>query len=185
MSFIVARAPAAAFAPHSGDQSARLAKPVFRILCCIIFLLALAGCQVQLVSAYDETTDSLARGLQTKIDRQFQSWIRMPAGSAGLRYDDKNNRDSYSDVSADLSVLESRAKAQPLNQTTVSMIETIRDSMDKLEAFHKTNGTISVAALGNAQGQIDFQLQRLVAFEAGKKERRDAEELTANLRPAV
>ena len=93
----------------------------------------------------------------------------MPAGSPGLRYDDKSNRDFYAGVSADLSVLKSRAKAQPLNQTTVSMIEIIRNSMDKIEDFHKANQTISPAVLRNAQEQIDFQLQRLVAFELAKK----------------
>ena len=142
---------------------------IVRLFGQIMLLLAIAGCQVQLVSAYDETTDMLAKELQTRIDRQFQSWIRMPAGSAALRYDDKSNLDFYAQVFADLSVLASRAKAQPLNQTTVSMIDIIRNTMEELEAFHKSHQTISPAALSAAQGQIDFQLQRLIAFELAKK----------------
>lgn len=135
----------------------------------LALLFAVAACQVQLVSNYDEVTDTLAKNLQTKIDRQFQSWIRMPPGAPGLRYDDKSNREFYADVSADISVLETRAKAQLLNQITVEMVEVIKDTMNKTEAFHKTNQTISPAALGSAQANIDFQLQRIVAFELAKK----------------
>jgi hypothetical protein len=72
-------------------------------------------------------------------------------------------------VSAELSVLEGRAKAQPLNQTTVAMIETIRNSMDRIEALHREAQTISAAALSSVQAQIDFQFQRLIAFELAKK----------------
>jgi hypothetical protein len=136
---------------------------------CVALLFATTACHVQFVSSYDETTDTLAKELQTKIDRQFQSWIRMPAGSPGLRYDDKANLEFYAEVSADISVLQARAKAQPLNQITVSMLDTVKDSVDQIEAFHKANQTISAAALANAQGQIDFQLQRIIAFELAKK----------------
>ena len=153
----------------SGSTRACARGLILQFFCCVSLLFALAGCQVQLVSGYDETTDTLTKNLQSKIDTQFQSWIRMPAGSPGLRYDDKSNRDFYAGVSADLSVLESRAKAQPLNQTTVSMIEIIRNSIDKIEDFHKANQTISPLVLRSAQEQIDFQLQRLVAFELAKK----------------
>ena len=142
---------------------------LFLSFCSAVLLLAVSACQIQLVSSYDETTDTLVKELQGKIDRQFQSWIRMPTGSPGLRYDDKSNREFYAAVSADLSVLEARAKAQPLNQTTVSMIEAVRSSMDQIESFHKANQTISPAALVNAQAQIDFQLQRVIAFELAKK----------------
>jgi hypothetical protein len=153
---------------HSWQQAIPVGS-LLRFFGCLFLALAVAGCQVQFVSNYDEATDTLARSLQSKIDRQFQSWIRMPAGSPGLKYDDKANRDFYADVSADLSVLEARAKAQPLNQTTVAMIETIRNSMDRIEALHKKTQTISAPALSGVQAQIDFQFQRLIAFELAKK----------------
>ena len=157
---------------HPSRQSWRQAIAVgslLRYFGCLLLALAVAGCQVHLVSNYDEATDTLARNLQSKIDRQFQTWIRMPPGSPGLKYDDKANRDFYAEVSAELSVLEGRARAQPSNQTTVAMIETIRDSMDKIEAFHKQTQTISAPALSSVQAQIDFQFQRPIAFELAKK----------------
>ena len=150
-------------------QQAIAVGSLLRFFGCLLLTLAVAGCQVHFVSNYDEATDTLARNLQSKIDRQFQSWIRMPAGSPGLKYDDKANRDFYAEVSADLSVLEGRAKAQPLNQTTVAMIQTIRDSMDKIEALHRQAQTISAPALSSVQAQIDFQFQQLIAFELAKK----------------
>jgi hypothetical protein len=157
---------------HTSRQSWQQAIPVgslLRFFGALFLALAIAGCQVHFVSNYDEATDTLARNLQSKIDRQFQSWIRMPAGSPGLKYDDKANREFYAEVSAELSVLEGRAKAQPLNQTTVAMIETIRNSMDRIEALHREAQTISAAALSSVQAQIDFQFQRLIAFELAKK----------------
>jgi hypothetical protein len=93
---------------HTSRQSWQQAIPVgslLRFFGCLFLALAIASCQVHFVSNYDEATDTLARNLQSKIDRQFQSWIRMPAGSPGLKYDDKANREFYAEVSAELSVL--------------------------------------------------------------------------------
>lgn len=142
---------------------------LIRLLACTLLSLAAAGCQVQLVSSYDEVTDTLARTTQGKIDRQFQTWLRLPPGSPGLRYDDKSNRDFYADVSADLSVLESRAKAQPLNEVTVKLIANIREAMDKTEARHREDQTFNPATLALRQREIDFQFERLIAFELAKK----------------
>jgi hypothetical protein len=142
---------------------------LLRLLACVLLSLAAAGCQVQLVSNYDEVTDSLARTTQGKIDRQFQTWLRLPANSPALRYDDKSNRDFYADVSADLSVMESRAKAQRLNEVTLGLIANIRDSMDKTEARHREDQVLNPATLGLRQREIDFQFQQLIAFELAKK----------------
>jgi hypothetical protein len=169
MGFIAGRSPQRASTIEPGSPHAPDGIPIIRLFCCIILLLAVTACQVRLVSGYDEATDRLANSLEAKIDNKFQSWIRMPAASTGLRYDDKENRDFYSEVSADISVLESRAKAQPSNQTTISMIETIKSTMDMIEALHKEHQTVSPAALQNAQDQIDFEVQRLISFELAKK----------------
>jgi hypothetical protein len=127
------------------------------------------GCQVRLVSTYDESTDTMAKALQSKIDHQFQTWIRLPAGSPALRYDDKSNLAFYADTFADLSVLNTRVRAQPLNDISAGMVAEIATTLKTIEAFHKDKTTINPAALENAQGQIDFQFQRLVAFELDKQ----------------
>ena len=156
-------------ANHSADAARLTLSKSLAILLFAFMLFVSCGCQLQLVSNYDEPTDSMAKALQSKIDHQFQTWVRLPAGSPALRYDDKSNLAFYADVFADLSVLNSRVQAQPKNDITSAMVTEIITSLKTVEAFHKEHVTISAAALESAQANIDFQFQRLVAFELDKK----------------
>jgi hypothetical protein len=128
---------------------------------------AVAGCQVKFVSDYDGTTDKMATDLQKKIDDKFAEWLRLPPGSPALQY--SANTAFYGDVDGDLRALRARALAQPLNKDTVGIIETIQSSMNLIEEQHKKAGSISAAALGSAENQLDFQFQQLIQLELAKK----------------
>lgn len=155
--------------PNRSDVARATWSKSLAVLLFAFMLFVSSGCQLQLVSNYDEPTDTMAKALQSKIDHQFQTWIRLPAGSPALRYDDKGNLAFYGDAFADLSVLNTRVQAQPENEITSAMVAEIMTSLKTVEAFHKEHSTISAAALESAQANIDFQFQRLVAFELDKK----------------
>jgi hypothetical protein len=136
------------------------------VLLCLICA-AIAGCQVKFVSDYDETTDKMATDLQKKIDNKFGEWLRLPPGSPTLQY--SANTAFYADVDGDLRALRARALAQPLNKDTLGIIDAIQNSVQTIEQQHRKAGTISLAALGSAENQLDFQFQQLIQLELAKK----------------
>jgi hypothetical protein len=128
---------------------------------------AVAGCQGQFVSDYDETTDKMATDLQKKIDDKFSEWLRLPPKSPALQY--SANTAFYADVDGDLRALRARALAHPLNKDTLGIIDAIQNSMQTIEKLHSKAGTISPDALGSAENELDFQFQRLIQLELAKK----------------
>jgi hypothetical protein len=150
----------------------RWAPPEFaRLLQQLVLLLLISaagvGCQVKFVSDYDETTDKMATDLQKRIDDQFAAWLRLPPGSPALQY--TANTAFYASVDGDLRALKARALAHPLNKDTVAIIDSIIQSMGSVEKLHKSVGTISQAALGSVEDQLDFQFQQLIQLEMAKK----------------
>jgi hypothetical protein len=146
-------------------------REVGRLLQQLVLLLLISaagtGCQVKFVADYDETTDRMATDLQKQIDDKFAEWLRLPPGSPALQY--SANTSFYAGVDGNLRALKGRASAQPLNKNTVAIIDVIIKSMESVEKQHKSAGTISQAALGSVEDQLDFQFQQLIQLELAKK----------------
>ena len=146
---------------------AQIGQLVRLLLIYLLVAAAVTGCQVKLISDYDETTDRMASSLQKMIDDKFGEWLRLPPDSPALKYD--ANRAFYATVDGDLRSLRSRALAQPLNQDTITIVDSIISSMKTVEDLHRRAGTISAAALASVENQLDFQFQQLIKLELAKK----------------
>ncbi|MBJ6727202.1 hypothetical protein [Geomesophilobacter sediminis] len=107
-----------------------LLKITLRSLAVVVFL---SGCTVQLVSKYDDQTDTNVTALQKKFDSYF---VNLKSESyPNCSY--FNNMSFYKDADVEISGILVRAKAIPKNDITVNQLDAINTAISDLEKLHK------------------------------------------------
>jgi hypothetical protein len=98
----------------------------------IFMICLLSACTMQVVSKYDEQTDTNVTALQKKFDTYF---LRLK----NEKYPEcsyTNNKAFYDDAKIQLSGIDVRAKAIPNNTITVQELDALSQSLSSLEKNH-------------------------------------------------
>jgi outer membrane murein-binding lipoprotein Lpp len=147
----------------------RLSNLQFATLCVsavAISSVALSGCTVTLVSAYDPVTDQTATDLQAKVD----TFLLKMAGLAGTPAGNyANNQAFYDELSGSIDALHSRAEAIPQNSITVTQVRELKATVDDLRALHKRSDALRPELVGPSKAALDAEFKAIIAFEDAKK----------------
>lgn len=103
----------------------------------VLTLALLSGCAIQLVSSYDEKTDVAVTALQRKFEIFFVKLEGLkvpPACSHGA------NKTFYDESKVDVSAIQVRAAAVPLNEISIEQAELLSKNLGLLEQLHKGKG---------------------------------------------
>src|SRR5687767_10340489 len=104
---------------------------------------ALCGCQVQLISQYDQQTDDAATDVQKRLEGFL---LEMGALSESDLPESRQRRslraqsDFYRELDVAISSMRLRAEAIPQNERTIEQIALLEDSVQKLKALHAEAG---------------------------------------------
>ncbi len=131
----------------------------------IFFCISLAGCNVKLVSSYDEKTDQAVTTLQRKIETFFVQ-IESQVGLPECEYD--NHIGFYQETKVSISAIEMRARAIPQNDITVQQVQLLKSSLESLEKLHKL-GCLSGGQVTNLQSNFNTHLTAILKLELAKK----------------
>lgn len=142
-----------------------------RLLLSLYLAIALAGCAVQFVSAYDEVFDRSANEAQQNLALLLTE-LQDPA-SPSRTY--RNSAPPFAEIAADLHALRVRAEANNeggRNAETITIVDTIQENVALRQERHRPNpGGPPAAFVQSAQGLLDLQFRSLIAFEFTKKRR--------------
>ena len=137
------------------------------VLACALLAL---GCQVALVSPYDQETFDKATDLLKRIEAFFIKMERAlePAPpSEDAKYD--KHIAFYDDLKVDLAVLRSRAQAIPQNEDTVKLLDVLAGQFADLERLHKIG--LNRNLLGDTRNAIKRTIDQILRTEFAKRRR--------------
>lgn len=132
----------------------------------ILFVLALAGCSVRLISSYDEITDRSATELQKKVDyfvRSMETASGTPAGAYA------SNAKFYDEAKSDVSALRIRATAIPRNQITLQQIDLLDRNLELLRQLHQRGDSLRAAVAKPALDAMNTTFAAIIKLELEKK----------------
>ena len=131
-------------------------------------LLALSGCAVSLISAYDQTTDDLAMTMQKAAVIHAEEMDQPAPGCFYARF-----RQFYREQHADISLLELRVTSIPKNDPTVQQVLSLRSALNSFESLHKSASAAgrcqSAAELAPAMSGLNSIFGAILKLEFAKK----------------
>lgn len=132
----------------------------------LLIALVLCGCvSVKLIADYDQKIDDGVTALQKKSEA-FLVRLERVAGSPEGNY--TNFISTYDDIKVDLSSLQVRADAVALNRLTGEQLSLLRDSFEKIEERHRTNG-LRPLIVQESRKALDRQFTAILKLEVAKK----------------
>ncbi len=131
----------------------------------LLFVLAMSGCSVQLVSHYDEKTDALVTQLQKEIATFFVT-VEGQEGLPECQYD--NHQTFYLNSKVAISALQVRAKAIPNNAITITQIGLLNDSLGQLEQLHQL-GCFTANTVTSVRTSFNSSITAILKLELAKK----------------
>ncbi|MCG8612477.1 MAG: hypothetical protein MI864_18320 [Pseudomonadales bacterium] len=138
---------------------------LFRVFLGLLFALVISGCTVQLVSSYDEKTDSTVTQLQKDVETFFVT-VEGQAGLPECKYD--NHKKFYQDSKVAISAIEVRARAIPKNEISIEQVGLLKDSLDKLEKLHQL-GCFTPASVTSLRSSFNSSFTAILKLELAKK----------------
>ena len=127
------------------------------------------ACAVTLVSAYDEPTDRAVTALQATVD-SFLITLARDAQAPACTYD--RHKTFYISALTDISSLEVRNRARPLNDATTEQIGLLNGSLVLLERLHKGKGTaacMSAEEIEPLRRGFNSTFTAILTFELAKQ----------------
>jgi hypothetical protein len=109
----------------------------------LVAALALAGCQVRLISDYDPQVDAAVMQLHRKVEAfllQIQAAAASTLPEAAIRRSYAANEAFYRDVQVDLASIRLRAESTPHNDLTIEQIALLTASIEDLRQLHERAG---------------------------------------------
>jgi hypothetical protein len=163
------RSPPRDVAPRS-PGGARLVgaarvRRLVRLLPLLLALLLATGCQITLVSSYDEQIDHSATELQKRLDGFLTGLVR-EAGTPAADY--AANAAFYDDYAVELRALRLRAASQPQNTITVQQVDLMLDSLENLRALHEA-GPVSEDTAASLRDLFSQSWRAILTLELAKK----------------
>ena len=133
----------------------------------ILSVLAIDGCvSIRLIADYDEQTDKSVTKFQRKMET-FLTALERNATKAEGTY--AANVEFYDEAKVDLSAIRVRAAALPKNEITLSQIDVLRDSLDRLEQLHQLG--IRAEHLAPIRSAFNSTCTAILKLELAKKRR--------------
>jgi len=134
----------------------------------LIFVLALSGCTVKLISSYDEKTDNAVTTLQKDMT-QFFLTVESQTGLPECKY--SNHIAFYRQAKVALSAIAVRVKAIEANELTIEQVELLQDSLSSLEQLHQL-GCFTPNQVTNLRTNFDSSITAILKLELAKKRSR-------------
>lgn len=97
----------------------------------------LSGCAIQLVSSYDEKTDVAVTALQRKFESFF---VKLESLKVPPACGYEKNKSFYDESKVDVSAIQVRAAAVPLNEIVIEQAKSLFENLERLEQLHKLKG---------------------------------------------
>ncbi|MFZ2643127.1 MAG: hypothetical protein WA117_19190 [Verrucomicrobiia bacterium] len=146
-------------------KTSRYPQPALSLLCPMILSLALAGCMsVQLIADYDQKIDDGVTALQKKTETflvALERTCETPEGAYARHVP------FYDEVKVDLAALQVRADAIARNSLTSQQIQSLRDSIAKMEAQHKQG--LRPIVIAETRKILNSEFTAILALEVAKK----------------
>ena len=141
----------------------------FRIwLCLLATLVAVSsGCEVMLISTYDQQIDDSATTLQREMDA-FLTKIETNAGKPEAAYGTPENQQFYQDYLVSLRAVRVRAESHPKNDITVRQINLLIDSVGQLRQQHEA-GPLAPALIPVNRDLFAQGWRAIITLELAKK----------------
>ncbi len=130
----------------------------------VILAIALAGCSVNLISAYDENIDKSVTQLQKEIETFF---VTIDGQNATECTYDKH-KDFYKESKVAISAIEVRARAIPKNEISVEQVGLLNDSLSSMEELHKL-GCLDKDQVSNLRSNFNTSITAILKLELAKK----------------
>ena len=147
-------------------------KPRWSIIA--VFLVLLVGCQVQLVSQYDEQTDVAVTELQKKtewflLELEALSTSDKPEAAARRTY--AANEGFYRDAQVAITSMRLRAEAIPKNELTIQEITLLEQSFESLRQLHVQGGNAGLRAVvvEPLRSSLNTHFGAIIKLELAKK----------------
>ena len=121
------------------------------------------GCQVQLISPYDQVTDQSLTALQQKTEEFFQQVERSGAPAAYAQ-----STPFYSSINTSLQTLITRNEGRPQNRITTTQLNTLKTQFQDLEAEHK-NGALGADDIAVLRPIFTQSYAAIIKLELAKK----------------
>lgn len=139
----------------------------FVVICAILGPFA-TGCMVKFVSDYDQVLDNSITELQ--IDSEtFFGHLEAVAGTGDAAY--AQNLSFYNSAKARLETILMRAQSTPKNEGTISELEDLLDSFDKLRQLHESFGDNGIPPdqVEDLRTALMVHFRAIVTLEIAKK----------------
>jgi hypothetical protein len=134
----------------------------------------LAGCQVQLVSQYDEQTDVAVTELQKRTERfllelEALSASDKPEAAAKRTY--AANEGFYRDAQVAITSMRLRAQAIPKNELTIQEITLLEQSFESLRQLHVEGGNSGLrpVIVEPVRSSLNTHFGAIIKLELAKK----------------
>jgi hypothetical protein len=114
-----------------------LKSPTFLRLFGFILPVLLAGCQVLLIGAYDQTTDQSIQKIQVDLTTVLVQLESNFDNYTAEKNDFKNFIPSYNVIAAELENLETRCRSLPKYDIVLAQVVLLDSSVQKFETLHK------------------------------------------------
>lgn len=131
----------------------------------LLFLLPLAGCAVHFVAPYDATLDNAMTQVQHDTELFFNQ-LEETQG-AGANYD--TNKDFYIRTESTVKTLLTRAQAVPKNHLVADQIARIESTLERDQAQHKRDQTLSSEVLKIDQQTLESEFRSFFSLELALK----------------
>ena len=131
----------------------------------LLLLLPLAGCAVHFVAPYDATLDNTMTQVQHDTELFFNQ-LQETQG-AGASYD--ANKDFYIRTESAVKTLLTRAQAVPKNHLVADQIARIENTLERDQAQHKRDQTLSAEVLKIDQQTLESEFRSFFSLELALK----------------
>lgn len=136
-----------------------------RALCLVVSVGVLSGCQISLLSQYDETTDKSVSALQKKMELHLltlEAKERLPECAYSF------HGATYQDLKVDASAIAVRAAAIPKNELTAEQVQLLGQSIETLEKLHQI-ACLSKAQIAPLRLQFNASFTAILKLELAKR----------------
>lgn len=136
-----------------------------RALCLMVWVGLLSGCQISLLSQYDETTDKAVSALQKKMESHLLS-LEAKEGLPECVVSFYGA--TYQDLKVDASAITVRAAAIPKNDLTAQQVQLLGQSIETLEKLHQI-ACLSKAQIAPLRLQFNASFTAILKLELAKR----------------
>jgi len=134
-----------------------------------MFLVALTGCTVTLLSAYDAGTDQMTTALQRSVAGHLETLAEQQAPACYY----ENYRAFYVQQHVDVGALALRVNAIPKNQPTIAQVSDLKMALTRFETAHKLasarNRCLTVGEIQPDATGFDVYFRAILTLEIGKQ----------------